>query len=230
MTNIIEYNLEAVREKISLAAQKSGRVSSDITLVAVTKTVDEDRIKRALSMGITDIGENRVQEYLSKREGIIREYPDTRFHIIGTLQTNKAKYVAGQVKLIQSVNSEKIMQEINRKSDRVQEVLLEVNIGGEESKTGIDEGGLRDLLGRVSQYEKVFVRGLMAIPPIQTKMDGNRRYFECMNNLFVDIKAKKYDNVSMDILSMGMSDDYYEAVCEGSNMVRLGRAIFGDRI
>lgn len=229
MTGSLEHNLEIIREKISIAAQKSGRSIEEITLVAVTKTVSEEVIKQALSLGITDIGENRVQEYLAKRDCIAACCPDTRFHIIGTLQTNKVKYLAGQVELIQSVNSEKVMREINKKSDRVQNVLLEVNIGREESKTGILAEQLPDLLEKASQYKNVRVKGLMTIPPIQTKPDDSRRYFESMNKLFVDIKGKKYDNVYMDILSMGMSDDYFEAVCEGANMVRLGRAIFGNR-
>ena len=226
----IQENVKALRAKIAEAAEKSGRRPEDITLVAATKMNDAARVREAITAGIDVAGENRVQELLDKYEQ--GAYEGVPLHFIGNLQTNKVKYLIGKVALIQSVDSLKLAREIGRLAVRTgitQDILVEVNIGGEESKGGIAPDELPALLEEISQIDGVFTRGLMTIPPILGAAHKNTRYFEKMRELFIDIGAKKYDNTSMDFLSMGMSDDYYDAILCGANMVRVGTGIFGRR-
>ncbi len=224
-----DANFSVIEEKIEAAVEKIGKKRSDITLLAATKTVDVDTINYAISSGITTIGENKVQEFLSKYDSIS---PVTH-HFIGHLQTNKAKDVVGKVSLIHSVHSIKLAREISKQAFKqgiTQEVLLEVNIGEEESKSGFLYGEVIDAIKEISQLPNIFVKGLMAIPPICDKAEENRKYFKKMYNLFVDIREQKIDNSSMEILSMGMSDDFDVAIEEGANLIRVGTALFGKRI
>ncbi|MBQ9965479.1 MAG: YggS family pyridoxal phosphate-dependent enzyme [Clostridia bacterium] len=224
-----DANFSVIEEKIEAAVKKIGKKRSDITLLAATKTVDVDTINYAISSGITTIGENKVQEFLSKYDSIS---PVTH-HFIGHLQTNKAKDVVGKVSLIHSVHSLKLAREISKQAFKqgiTQEVLLEVNIGEEESKSGFLYGEVIDAIKEISQLPNIFVKGLMAIPPICDKAEENRKYFKKMYNLFVDIREQKIDNSSMEILSMGMSDDFDVAIEEGANLIRVGTALFGKRI
>jgi len=228
--NEIISNVQKVREKIAEAAMKSGRRAEDIILVAATKMNDAERVRAAISAGVDVAGENRVQELMDKFDQ--NAYEGAPLHFIGNLQTNKVKYLIGKVALIQSVDSIKLAREIGRlavKAGIVQDILIEINIGGEESKGGIEPDEIYGFIDEILQIEGVFVRGLMTIPPILGADNKNIAYFEKMHELFIDIKAKKYDNISMDFLSMGMSDDYYDAILHGANMVRVGTGIFGRR-
>ncbi|MEG2377498.1 MAG: YggS family pyridoxal phosphate-dependent enzyme [Clostridia bacterium] len=229
MSEIAE-NIKIVRAKVAEAAIKSGRNPSDITLVAATKMNDADRVMEAVRAGIDAAGENRVQELLQKfEEGAYNGVP---LHFIGALQTNKVKYIVGKVSLIQSVDSIKLAREIGKaalKCGITQDILVEINIGGEESKSGIAPNEIDEFMETLSQIDGIKTRGLMTIPPILGNTHANAPFFQKMRQLFVDIGTKKYDNISMDFLSMGMSDDYCEAVLCGANMVRVGTGIFGRR-
>ena len=221
----IEENVRVVKEKIRAAA--NGR---DIVLVAATKMNDTETVRRAIAAGIDASGENRVQEMMEKLEQ--GAYDGAPLHFIGSLQKNKVKFVVGNCDLIHSVNSISLLEAINKRAlalGIVQDVLLEVNIAREESKTGFLPELLPSFLETAAELGNIRVRGLMAIPPIQKNSGENRHYFAQMRQLFIDIGAKKYDNVSMDFLSMGMSGDYEDAISEGANMVRVGTAIFGAR-
>lgn len=225
---IFDGNFARIRESIAAAAVRSGRRAEDIILLAATKTVDVDTINHAVSAGISYIGENRVQEFLSKNDF----YAPVHKHFIGHLQTNKVKDIIGRVELIHSVDSLHLAEQISKqsvKSGLITDILLEVNIGKEESKSGFLEEQLYNGLISVSQLPGIHIRGLMAIPPVCEDSSGNRKYFERMYKLFIDIAAQKIDNSSMDILSMGMSDDYEAAIECGSNLVRIGTALFGRR-
>lgn len=226
----IEENLKEIRENIAQAALHSGRTASDVHLMAVTKTVEPLFINHAIDLGIDLIGENKVQELEDKREHLHLDHCEV--HLIGHLQTNKVKKIVGQVAMIQSVDSLKLAREIGRQSvlrGLTTDILLEVNIGREESKTGFLPEGLEESLGEIAQIDGVHISGLMAIPPICENECEARKFFSNMHQLFVDISAKKLDNMSMRILSMGMSGDYQPAILEGANLVRIGSAIFGAR-
>ncbi len=228
---LIAENVLAVRERIVRAAEKAGRGAGEIALVAATKTNSAERVHEAVLAGVDACGENRVQELLEKYEQ--GAYEGAPLHFIGTLQKNKVKYIVGKVSLIQSVDSAELCAAISRRAEAlglVQDILIEVNIGKEEAKSGILPEALDELLGQVSALRGVHVRGLMAIPPNVELDEKNFVYFTKMRNLFVDIRSKKYDNINIDILSMGMSGDFEFAIAEGSNMVRVGSAIFGERI
>ncbi len=217
----IEQRIAQVRENIDRAAD--GR---PVTLVGVAKTKPAEMVVRAIRAGISVIGENYVQEFRDK--SAVGAYTGAAVHIIGHLQQNKVKYVAGKVDLIQSVDSLSLLEAISKRTaalETAQDVLLEVNIGRESGKSGCVPEELDELLARASYLPGIRVRGLMAIPPAET----SRAYFEPMAHLFIDNSAKKYDNVSMDFLSMGMSDDYEDAIRQGANMVRVGTLIFGPR-
>ena len=225
--NEIISNVQKVREKIAEAAMKSGRRAEDIILVAATKMNDAERVRAAISAGVDVAGENRVQELMDKFDQ--NAYEGAPLHFIGNLQTNKVKYLIGKVALIQSVDSIKLAREIGRlavKAGIVQDILIEINIGGEESKGGIEPDEIYGFIDEILQIEGVFVRGLMTIPPILGADNKNIAYFEKMHELFIDIKSKKYDNISMEYLSMGMSNDYESAVEQGANIVRIGSALF----
>lgn len=224
-----DENFEFVTNAVKMAAEKSGRSFEDITLLAATKTVDVDTINYAIEKGIKCIGENKVQEFLSKHEQI----NDVTKHFIGHLQTNKVKDIVGKVSLVQSVDSIKLAKEISKQAKKlgiVADVLLEINIGGEESKWGFTPEETENAVKEVAGMENLRVKGLMTIPPICNSAEENRKYFKKMYNLFIDIRDKKIDNSSMEILSMGMSDDFATAIEEGANLVRVGTALFGRRI
>lgn len=227
----VEYNYKTICENIALAAQKAGKSYDDITFLAATKTVDVSVINHAVSLGLKYIGENKVQELLSKYDGY--DLDNCSLQFIGHLQSNKVRQIIDKVDLIQSVDSLKLAAEVSRQSqlrDKTTEILIEVNIGGEESKSGIDPEKLTELIYQVSELPSIRVKGLMSIPPICDNKQKICKFFDNMHKLFIDIESKKIDNVSMDLLSMGMSDDYYEAILCGSNMVRVGSALFGARI
>ncbi len=227
----IEYNLDVINEKIAECAVKSGRKPCDVRLMAVTKTVDPIFINYALDYGVNLIGENRVQEMLRKKPDLHLNGVDK--HLIGHLQTNKAGQIVGEVDMIQSVDSLKIAKEIAKQSAKkgvVTDVLLEINVGGEESKSGFSASEFYENVHAISELPQIRVQGLMTVPPICENNSELCKFFENMYNIYVDIKAKKLDNISMNILSMGMSGDYEQAILCGSNLVRIGSSIFGPRI
>jgi pyridoxal phosphate enzyme (YggS family) len=226
----IADNIAAIRIQIAQAARDAGRNPNDILLCAATKMNDADRVRAAISAGVDCCGENRVQEFVKKHsEDAYRGAP---VHFIGHLQTNKVRQVVGKVDLIQSVDSERLLDAISKEAARqgiCQDILLEINIASEESKSGFSVAELYDILPKIGSYAGIRVCGLMAIPPISLNFGDNRKFFQEMYNLSVDITAKKYDNVYVHVLSMGMSDDYRDAIACGSTMIRLGTAIFGAR-
>lgn len=225
---IFDENFAYIKEKINEAAKISGRSPDDITLLAATKTVDVSVINHAIKNGLKYIGENKVQEFLSKYD----DYLPVHKHFIGHLQTNKVKDIVGKAELIQSVDSLHLAKEISKQSIKkgvMTDILLEVNIGEEESKSGFRYNEVEENLKIIAEMDNICIKGLMAIPPICNKAEDNKKYFAKMNNLFIDIGSKNIDNSSMDILSMGMSDDYYTAIIEGANLVRIGTALFGRR-
>ena len=227
----IEYNLKTINEEIAEAALKSGRQPEDIDFMAVTKTVDEMYINHAISCGVKLIGENKVQEMLRKKPSL--NLDGVKKNLIGHLQSNKASQIVGEVDMIESVDSLKIAREIGKQSLKkgiVTDVLLEVNIGREESKTGFMPETAPEIVYEISEIEGIKVCGLMTIPPICEKNADLCKFFENIYNMYVDIRAKKIDNVYMQILSMGMSGDYSQAILCGSNHVRIGSKIFGPRI
>lgn len=226
----IAGNVARVRERIAAAALSVGRKPEEIRLVAASKMNDAQRVRAAIAAGVDICGENRVQELLEKKK--LNAYDGCAVHMIGHLQRNKVRQVVGAVDMIQSADSAELLTLIDRQAEKlglIQPVLLEVNIGGEASKSGVAPGELPSLLEQISALSHVQVRGLMTIPPMEEKTGGNRAYFARMQQLFVDIRAKKYDNVLMAELSMGMSGDFEDAVREGATLVRVGSAIFGPR-
>ncbi len=227
---VIAENVRVIREKIASAAQRAGRAPEDITLVAATKMNDAERVRAALACGIDVAGENRVQELLAKYDE--HAYEGKPLHFIGTLQTNKVKYLIGKVALIQSVGSIRLGQAIAKEAAKRgvrQDILIEVNIGAEASKDGFAPEEAEEAVRILAAEPAVCVRGLMAIPPVADKEGKNIGYFRAMHQLFVDIAAKKYDNTDIRVLSMGMSSDYEDAIACGATMVRVGSAVFGAR-
>ena len=226
----VEYNYQLINERIAEAAQKIGKAREDITFLAATKTVDAATINHAISLGLDHIGENRVQELLAKYEEYDLENCSLQF--IGHLQSNKVRQIVGKVDLIQSVDSFKLAKEISAQSLKRNvhtDLLVEVNIGREENKSGVFEENLEELLCQIAELDGISVQGLMTIPKICDNKQKISHYFNKMHRLFIDISQKKLDNINMHILSMGMSDDYYEAILEGATMVRIGSALFGAR-
>lgn len=227
----IEYNIDVINEKIGISAEKSGRRREDVRFMAVTKTVDPIFINYALDYGVDLIGENRVQEMLRKKSEL--HLDGVEKHLIGHLQTNKAGQIVGEVDMIQSVDSVKIAKEISKHSFKkgvVSDVLLEINVGEEESKTGFSTSEFMENVYEIAEIPSIRVKGLMTIPPICENSTILCKFFENIYNIYVDIKAKKIDNIDMDILSMGMSGDYEQAILCGSNLVRIGSSVFGPRI
>lgn len=227
MTDInIIRNIEIINERIDASARKTGRTKNDITLVAVSKTVGADAIGQAVEAGIRNFGENRVQEYLKKRE----ECSDIiNWHIIGPLQSNKVKHIVNGICLLQSLDRLSIAQEIEKQCEKngtELSALVQLNIGKEPTKSGVYEENLEAFLEELSVMRRIRIKGLMAIPPIALNADDNRPYFVKMRKLFEKF-SKLYTSFSY--LSMGMSDDYEAAIEEGSNMVRIGTAVFGAR-
>ena len=225
---IFDLNYGRVLEKIAAAAEKSGRKPSDITLLAATKTVDVNVINHAVESGIKYIGENRVQEFLSKEP----DYLPVHKHFIGHLQTNKVKDIVGRVELIHSVDSFRLAKEISKQSAKLgitSDILIEINVGGEQSKFGFSPDNALEGAIEISALQNLRIKGLMAIPPVCEEPAQNVKFFDKLYKLFIDIKGQKIDNSNIDILSMGMSDDYEAAIACGANMVRLGTALFGRR-
>ena len=226
----LEENVRQVKENIAAAAREAGRDPSEITLVAATKVQTDDTIRAAIAAGITVCGENRVQEMTAHLEA--NAYAGSALHFIGHLQTNKVRQIVDKVQMIESLDSFHLAREIEKQCaaiDKVMDVLVEVNIGKEENKSGIFPEQLDELLQQVAQLGHLKVRGLMTIPPVCENNEQVSQYFSRMRQLFIDIKQKKYDNINMEILSMGMSGDYPAAVKYGSNIVRIGTAMFGHR-
>ena len=226
----IEYNYKTIEDRIAEAAIKSGRSREDITFLSATKTVPPELINYAISLGLKYIGENKVQELLSKYDSY--NLNDATLHFIGHLQTNKVKQIVDKVDMIQSVDSVKLAKEISKQSVAKgvnTDILVEINIGNEENKSGVLPEQAEDLLWEISKMDNIFVKGLMTIPPICENEQKIRKYFHKMHNIFIDISDKNIDNISMEVLSMGMSSDYYEAITEGATMVRIGSSLFGER-
>ena len=227
---MIQENIASIREKMARAARACGRDPEEILLCAATKMNDADAVRQAIAGGVDLCGENKVQELTEKLAQ--NAYTGKPVHFIGHLQTNKVRQVVGKVELIQSVDRLNLLACIEKeaaKQNMVQDILLEVNIAGEESKSGFSPEEVRSVAATMAQYPHCRLLGLMAIPPICSEGTGNSKYFAEMYQIFVDIRAKKYDNVSMVCLSMGMSDDFADAIAHGSTMVRVGTAIFGAR-
>jgi len=219
-----------IRNRVREACERAGRPVDEVTLVGVTKTVDPFLINAVLDDGLNAIGENRVQEYLGKKEEL--HLDGVARYLIGHLQTNKVKAIVGQVDMIQSVDSVRLAKAIDKASADlgiVTPVLVEVNIGNEDSKSGIAAEEAEAFLREISEFSHISVQGMMTIPPISDSEAKKRQYFSKMRQLFIDIRSKNIDNISMSVLSMGMSDDFEIAIEEGSTMVRVGTAIFGRR-
>lgn len=227
---MIHENVKSIRAAMAQAAAAAGRDPKEILLCATTKMNNADAVRQAVAAGVDCCGENRVQELLEKQpQGA---YDGVPVHFIGHLQTNKVKQVVGRVDCIQSVDRLPLLECIQKEAAKqgiVQNILLEVNIGHEESKSGFTVEEAAAVAARMGDFPAVHLCGLMAIPPISQNPGDNSKYFAQMHNLFVDIGGKKYDNVSMDCLSMGMSDDFADAIAQGSTMIRVGTAIFGAR-
>ena len=225
----IRENIERIRREIDQAARETGRTGADITLVGASKMNDAATCQEAIAAGIDVLGENRVQEMTAKLAQ--NAYDGVPLHFIGHLQRNKVKQVVGKAALIQSVGSEELLREIDRQAEKlgiVQDILLEVNIGGEAAKSGFAPAALADAAALARTLPHVRVRGLMTIPPADASREENMVYFQKVHALYVDINEKMYDN-KWEYISMGMSGDFADAIRCGSNMVRVGTAIFGAR-
>ena len=229
----LKDNLKDVRKRIEGAVEQSGRKKEDVKLICVSKTNPVEAIEYALSAGEKVFGENKVQELTSKidyfEEKGIR---DIEWHLIGHLQTNKVKYIVGRVKMIHSVESEKLASVIDQESKKkgvITDCLVEVNIGNEDSKFGIKPEEAADFVEKIAKFENIRVKGLMCIAPYVDDPEQNRENFSQMKKLSVDIADKNIHNVSMSVLSMGMTGDYTVAIEEGATLVRVGTGIFGKR-
>ena len=226
----VAQNVQKIAQDVREAALQAGRDPSEVQVMAVTKTVDPVLVNAAIGAGITLLGENKAQELCAKYDSYHTD--GVQIHFIGHLQTNKVRQIVDKVSMVESVDSIKLAREIDRHCaaiGKVMDVLLEVNIGREENKTGVFPELLPALLEEAGKLEHIRVRGLMTIPPVCETEEEVLQYFSQMRQLFIDIKQKKYDNISMEILSMGMSADYLAAVRCGSNIVRIGTAMFGQR-
>ena len=226
----IAENVARIREEMAKAAVAVGRDPKEILLCAATKMNDAAAVREAIIAGADCCGENRVQELTQKLSE--NAYQGAPVHFIGHLQTNKVRQVVGKVSLIQSIDSMRLLEAVNKEAARqgiCQDVLLEINIGAEESKSGFAPEELETVLPQMGGFSAIRVRGFMTIPPICQNSTDNHKFFQKMYNLSVDITTKKYDNVCVDILSMGMSGDYQDAIACGSTMIRVGTAIFGAR-
>lgn len=227
---MIAENIAQIKKRMAEAAQRAGRDPKEILLCAATKMNDADRVREAIAAGVDCCGENRVQELV--RKSAEHAYDGAPVHFIGHLQTNKVRQVVGKVALIQSVDRPELLSCIEKEAARqgiVQDILLEINIGGEESKSGFSSEEAPRIAAEMESYPHCRLRGLMAIPPVSEKSGDNCRFFAQMQRIFIDIAAKKYNNSSMDFLSMGMTDDFEDAIACGSTMIRVGTAIFGAR-
>lgn len=226
---MVKENLQEVERRIAAACERTGRNKEDVTLIAVSKTKPVAMLQEAYDYGIRTFGENKVQEITKK----IPDMPDdVAWHMIGHLQRNKVKYIVGKVALIHSVDCFRLAEEINiqaKKAKTIVPILVEVNAANEESKFGVHPEDVKELVRQISELDSVRVMGLMTIAPYVTDPEENRPYFKQIRELSVDIASENIDNVSMDILSMGMTGDFEIAIEEGATMVRVGTGIFGER-
>ncbi|WP_026893935.1 YggS family pyridoxal phosphate-dependent enzyme [Clostridiisalibacter paucivorans] len=228
----LQKNFEQVLENINNAARRAGRKPEDITLIGVTKTVNEDVVRDALELGIKNIGENRVQE-IQKKYDTIREDDDSVLHLIGHLQTNKVKYIVEKVDLIHSLDRLSLAKELQKrckKEDTSINALIQVNIAEEESKFGLKEGEVITFIESLLEYDRINIKGLMTIAPYAEDPEDVRGVFKQLRELSQEVEKKDYKGVEMKYLSMGMTNDYEIAIEEGANMVRIGTALFGERI
>lgn len=226
---MIKENIEAVQANIEVACQKAGRDPGEVTLIAVSKTKPLSDIEEAIDCGMMEFGENKVQELVDKIEHVSRP---VHWHLIGHLQTNKVKYIADKGLLIHSVDSVKLAKEIQKEAVKKQadcDILLEVNVAREESKFGFTCEEVPDAVAEIAQLSNVHIQGLMTIAPFVENPEDNRVIFAKLHKLLLDIKSRNIDNVNMNVLSMGMTNDYTVAVEEGATMVRVGTGIFGAR-
>lgn len=226
----ISENIETIKMNVQRAAEKVNKTIDDITIIAVTKTVDSDRAIEAIDSGLYNLGENRVQEFNNKYS-VIKD-KDVKWHIIGHLQTNKVKYVIGKVELIHSLESIPLAEEINKRAKQqgiIANVLIELNLGGEESKFGLDENSVFEFAKSIEQYDHIRVMGMMTVAPYDENPENIRWVFKKMKSIFDEISNLNLINFEMKYLSMGMTNDYEIAIEEGSNMIRVGTAIFGSR-
>ncbi|MGN0318804.1 MAG: YggS family pyridoxal phosphate-dependent enzyme [Lachnospira sp.] len=226
---MLKDNLEQVKNRITSACEKAGRNPDEVTLIAVSKTKPNDMIMEVYECGVRQFGENYVQEFVDKADSLPK---DIIWHMIGHLQRNKVKYVVGRAEIIHSVDSVRLAVAISEeavKKNICQDILVEVNIAGEENKFGLSPGEVEGFIREISTLPGLRIRGLMTSAPYVSNPEDNRIYFKQMRELSVDIERKNIDNVLMDCLSMGMTNDYVVAVEEGATMVRVGTAIFGER-
>lgn len=222
-------NLNNVRENVKKACVRAGRNVEDVTLIAVSKTKPVEMLQDVYDDGVRDFGENKVQEMCQKMEVMS---DDIKWHMIGHLQTNKVKYIVGKTKLIHSVDSYKLAEEIQKQAEKNNvdvDILIEVNIAEEESKFGIHKEDTIELVKAIAKLNRVHIKGLMTIAPYVENAEDNRLFFRSIRDLSVDINQQNIDNVSMNVLSMGMSGDYEVAIEEGATLVRVGTGIFGKR-
>jgi len=225
----IKENLDNIYSRIKVAAEKSGRTLDDIKLIAVTKTIDTDRIKNVYDYGILDMGENKVQELLLKYDKLDQS---CKWHLIGHLQTNKVKYIIDKVQMIHSVDSLQLAKEIDAQASKLSkiiDILIQVNVSGEESKFGISPDEVHEFIKIISRFRNISLRGMMTIAPYAKNPEDVRPVFKKLNNIYIDIKRESIDNINMDYLSMGMSNDFEIAIEEGASIVRIGTGIFGNR-
>ena len=224
-----DRNYADIKARIAAACERAGRGTNDVIMLAATKTVPVSVINHAINAGVDYIGENRVQELLSKKDELITA---AHRHFIGHLQTNKVKDIINEVEMIESVDSLKLAAEISKqcaKFNKIMEILVDVIIGDEESKSGFQADEVEAAIAKMAEMPNIYVKGLMSIPPICENSQKSRQYFEKLSKLFIDIRGKNMDNVDIVYLSMGMSGDFEEAIECGSNIVRIGTALFGQR-
>ena len=225
----LKDNIEQIQKEIEAACERVGRKSDEVQLVAVTKTIDESIVNESIKYGITDIGENKVQEIPRKFDNID---PKVKWHLIGHLQRNKVKYIIDKVDMIHSVDSLRLAEEINKRavqSEKVMDILIQLNISHEETKFGLDIEELKVLLSEMDQFENIRVKGLMTMAPFFDDPEEARGIFRKMKEIFEELKYNEYNHVEMKHLSMGMTNDYIVAVEEGATLVRIGTGIYGKR-
>ena len=226
---MLKNNLEQVKSNIKAACERSGRNYEDVTLIAVSKTKPLSDIEELITYGATEFGENKVQELTDKYENVSTK---VNWHLIGHLQTNKVKYIVDKATLIHSVDSVRLASEIEKEANKkgvIANILIQVNIAHEDTKFGINEDEIYDLINEIKNFEHIKIKGLMTIAPFVENPEENRVHFRNLYQLLLDIKSKNIDNIDMSILSMGMTNDYEIAIEEGATMVRVGTGIFGER-
>lgn len=230
MLSSIKDNVNSILTNIKNICSNKGRDYNDITVIAVTKTIDLSRIKEVIDLGIKNIGENKVQEIMDKYDDI---KDISNIHLIGHLQSNKVKYIIDKVKLIHSVDSLSLMKEINKRAIKagiIANVLIQVNVAEEASKFGIKIDEVDDFLSNASQFDNIIIKGLMTIAPYAENPEDVRPVFRTLKEKYDRISIENYQNIKMEYLSMGMTNDYHIALEEGSNMLRIGTGIFGNRV